>query len=459
MKCEKCGWENLDDAKFCANCGSPLSKAEEVVELTNGSTEPSADEKPTEVSDAEKPKTNEGGLPALDILNRFTKKQLGIAVGAVVGVIVVIVAAVLLVGGSSPSDSMIVDDVRSSMADWSFSASSQTYNEIGKIDIDSVEIESKTKREIPSMLKEYYGDYAYDVKAVVKGSNDQVDAEAVVSASYTKSDGKWQAISVSPESKSYSPKQGVSKEKIEENADSILSSASIDDSSYLYFDPAVEVGDVSFDKDNKTCSAEVTYTQETVFSSAKAVVTASFEFGDYGWSLSDVKADDGADEISYEKLVGTWKGTFEEQSVNAGNNDNCYGAKGKDLIVKIDSIDPVTLVASGTFTGTAHYHGTLESVSNSTEGDETVGPIAFQLPLDRNERIKGSNGSAMSVEVGGSYIEPESDKMRLSFAIGFGTSDNPNVAYANMTTDGNSPNAMFVPEAYFSDWYKLTKEE
>lgn len=54
MKCQYCGTENADDAKFCAACGKPVTGQEEA----NDETEVAAEAAETPET-AEKPETNE----------------------------------------------------------------------------------------------------------------------------------------------------------------------------------------------------------------------------------------------------------------------------------------------------------------------------------------------------------------------------------------------------------------
>ena len=54
MKCQHCGTENADDAKFCAACGKPVTGQEEA----NDETEVAAEAAETPET-AEKPETNE----------------------------------------------------------------------------------------------------------------------------------------------------------------------------------------------------------------------------------------------------------------------------------------------------------------------------------------------------------------------------------------------------------------
>lgn len=54
MKCQYCGTENADDAKFCAACGKPVTGQEEA----NDETEVAAEAAETPEI-AEKPETNE----------------------------------------------------------------------------------------------------------------------------------------------------------------------------------------------------------------------------------------------------------------------------------------------------------------------------------------------------------------------------------------------------------------
>ena len=81
MKCQYCGTENADDAKFCAACGKPVIGQEEA----NDETEVAAEAAETPET-AEKPETNEKTQKKKNSGNRKTKLM----------IILICVAAVII---------------------------------------------------------------------------------------------------------------------------------------------------------------------------------------------------------------------------------------------------------------------------------------------------------------------------------------------------------------------------
>ena len=81
MKCQYCGTENADDAKFCAACGKPVTGQEEA----NDETEVAAEAAETPET-AEKPETNENTQKKKNSGNRKTKLM----------IILICVAAVII---------------------------------------------------------------------------------------------------------------------------------------------------------------------------------------------------------------------------------------------------------------------------------------------------------------------------------------------------------------------------
>lgn len=81
MKCQYCGTENADDAKFCAACGKPITGQEEA----NDETEVAAEAAETPET-AEKPETNEKTQKKKNSGNRKTKLM----------IILICVAAVII---------------------------------------------------------------------------------------------------------------------------------------------------------------------------------------------------------------------------------------------------------------------------------------------------------------------------------------------------------------------------
>lgn len=258
---------------------------------------------------------------------------MSIAVGMAVALLIVAIVA-FSAFTDGPSEAQIKNDVEQTANSWTPVG---TYGYADAYEVSSIDITEKNKEEVPAGAQELFGGIggtSYAVKVKATASNGAVDSEAVLSGSYVKYEGKWQPLSLNVESVTSRAVKGVNPDSVQENASQIL--ASVKDGnqngglSSIYRDAAVKVGKVSFDEDAQTSKVKLSYAAEDAFSSAKATVTANFTFENNAWSLASAQADEGAKTISYDKLIGTWKGAFEETSHGKASGANCYGAEGRE---------------------------------------------------------------------------------------------------------------------------------
>ena len=500
-KCPNCSFENSDDAKFCIQCGASLEQQEGVSEnkesldqdqessAEQASSEDEAvpehvaepvagadngeeqnPEPALEVKDEAEPKdesdsnavADDANSPAAEsepagdtapkgfvnnLVNKYGTKKLGIA-GGVVAVLLVAIAVVAMMGGA-PSTSQIKQDIEKENLSW---VSDNTYGSDEGFKIKSIEAVDKAKKPMPEGLDSLFGvkvgNTYYEVTAKVKASNGAVDCENVVSGDYYKVEGKWHCLGMSTDSSNARATQGVSKDKVSQHAKDLL--AKVDGSSYgelsdLYGDAKVKVSKVDFDEKGQTSKATVEFTSDTPFSSAKATITANFAFGKSGWQLQSALADDNATKVSYEKLVGTWVGTFDETEQGHMGTHYCYGAKQAKPQLVIESVDSDTLQVKGTFSGLLHDHGSLDNDSDSTAGDRTLEATPFATTL------KVGTFTSPDVVYGECEIPVDADdEMKINFKFGDGSDKNSNAATLDVK---------FCYQCGFDDWYLPEPQE
>lgn len=501
MKCPTCGFENEDGAKFCVQCGGrvdasepvrrdnaveaaptagspavgedaseaasggPEGESETVLEGEDAaapaaaSVDPvlSTEEKPAKAQGEEAPKNAKGFFSKL--VAKYGSKRLGIA-GGIVAVALVVIIAVVALFGDGPSDSLIKQDIEKAEISW---GGTGEFDSREPFQISSVEVTSKEKVDVPKgLFGGRLGDTAYEVKATVKASNGSVDSEAVVTADYVKYQGTWQAFSSpSVESETATPVAGITEDALKAGAQTILSKADGNNRmaenslSTIYADAKVDVDKVDFDKEAKTCTATMKYAVEDAFSSAKATVTADFAYENNTWSLMNAKADDKAKTVSYDKLVGTWKGTFEKTGHGKSRGSDCYGAKSSVPELTITSVDPNSLKVEGTFSGMVHDHGELSSDANATEGDRTVEAMPFTATLEEKSQY-GRVGTEYTLPVEGG------NTLRITFGFGTNRDDDPNGAFIKVYYCYQCDvDAIFLPDQQekWVDTYRLTKAE
>lgn len=259
--------------------------------------------------------------------------------------------------------------------------------------VTSMDILSKEKQSAEGLLNDAFGDSYYGVMASVKASNGAVEMESVLEVNFVHYEGSWQPFSApSAKEKAYRAIQGPDESKIASNAMEVLRQADSESGGgqlrSLYADCTPKVSDAKFDESAQKATAKLVFEREDAFSSAKGTVSAAFAFENGTWCLTGVKASRDASDVSYDKLVGTWKGTF-QSTVSHHRYGNCFGAQDKELTIKIDSVDAASGKVEGSFQGLVHYHAYLDADANECEGT----PIRASCPLWRRlPRAPSSDG-------------------------------------------------------------------
>lgn len=393
------------------------------------------------------------------LIDKYGKKRLAIVGGAAAALLIVAIAAFAALT-DGPSEAQIKKDVEQQAISW---ASGGNYGYADAYEVTSIDVIEKKKEEVPTGAQGLFGGIGstiYTVKVKAKANNGSIDSEAVLSGGYVKYEGKWQPLSLAVETMTSRATKGVSPDKVSENAIQILAAAEGDgqrgELSSIYQDAKVKVGKVAFDEDAQTSKVKITYTAEDTFTSAKAKVTASFAFENNTWSLLSAQADEGAKTISYDKLIGTWKGTFEETDHGKAGGANCYGAEGSVPELTITSVDPKSLKIEGTFTGLLHDHAVLKNDANSCDGDRVMEATPFTGTLVESSYPYGKVGAKCSFpSSGGSTTQ-------ISFGFGTNSDDDPNGAYLKVLHCFQCDLDTFFlpdPQEKWEDVYRLEKAE
>lgn len=359
---------------------------------------------------------------------------------------------------SGPSDAVVKreyeEHVLASLSDAGI------YDAEGSWKIDSVDVTSKEKRDAQPFLTAQFGETYYEVHGKVKASNGSAELERVLSCNFVMHEGEWQPLTdPDTESETWRATAAPDEKKLGENGIEALRMVDAanrsNELSMLYADCKATVDDLTFNEDEQTASAMLTFKREDSFSTAKAVVDAEWKFENGHWVLSSAKADGGAAKASHEKLVGTWKGTFKDTVADEGN---CFGAQGKELILKITSVDDESGKIEGTFQGFAHYHAYLDADANSVEGDTDTGEIPFVATLNESESIGVNYAGMKTMAIGASFTAPETSSGKVHISFGFGTRDDDNAALAKLTTKASVKKG-YRSSSMFEDTYTLVKEQ
>lgn len=384
------------------------------------------------------------------------KLKAGLLAALAMGVALVLIVLTLFPSG--PSDALIKrvgeEHVLATMPDAGI------YDAEGSWKIDSVDVMSKEKRDMEPFLTAQFGDTYYEVRCQVKASNGSAELERVLSCNFVMHEGEWQPLTdPDTESETWHAVTAPDEKKIGKNGIEALRMVDAanrsNELSMLYADCKASVEDLTFDEDEQTASAQLTFKREDSFSTAKAVVDAGWKFENGHWVLASAKANAGAAKVSHEKLVGTWKGAFKDTVADEGN---CFGAQGRELILKISSVDDESGKVEGTFQGLAHYHAYLDADANSVEGDADTGEIPFVTTLNESENIGVNYAGMKTMTIGASFTAPETSSGKVHISFGFGTRDDANAVLAKLTTKANVKKG-YRSSSMFEDTYTLVKEQ
>ena len=380
-----------------------------------------------------------------------------ILAGAAVAVVLVVVVCFGGLSGllnGKPDRGRIEADVRAELSDW---ADDGEYGYGDSFKISSFEIVNEERESLEGTLfggvgSEYYG---ADVK--VKASSTGVDAERTVSVSYIKQGNSWEPFSASTSDSQYTAKKGPNEEVIQRKADGIVTHA---DDWYevwkLYENGKFTVSEVKLGDDGQSSAVTIACDAGSPYFDARCDVTATFEFNNGDWRLDDVVLDDDADKSSFDKLIGTWKGTFKETAGKSGKGI-CYGAENSEFTLDIESVDPTTGKVKGTFSGPAHYHAPTEGDQESTEGDKEIGPIEFTATLKRDSTLGHNYNHMKSMQYVAEYEMPDTGDGVITVSFGFSERDDPNAAYGALYTKVEYEESWFTTDADYEDIYTLTK--
>ena len=409
MLCPKCGTENGVGAKFCKGCGTALAQSDVVqpqgtpeseqakgetpkpedakVKDAGGVEVKSTEVKPAEVKTVEV--ATDGAAKGADVKAKLASmpKKTKLIIGGFAAVAVIAIVAAVLLMNNGPSDSTIEEFVRQSGVEQSI-GTSDTWADKSSYTIQSVKVLEKTKNNGGTQSAIVMGvqmsdPYTAKVEAVLSNGSTEVTEQATMYLA--KVNGEWDPLFFSKSSFSVASvklTKGVSHKKVTKNMGSILSEAYKSGKpslSTVYQNGTFKVVDEKLDSDAKTDKLTIECVAETDYSEAKGKIVATFAFGDSGWSLKSAKGDDDLYKVSFQKLVGSWKGSLDDQS---SSSKKCFGGKATPAKLTITSVDEKSGKVEGTLTSLMHFHQTIKADEDSDAGDAVISDIPFSIDLD-----------------------------------------------------------------------------
>ena len=295
------------------------------------------------------------------------------------------------------------------------------------------------------------------VSGVATFSNGAVEALQEAQLTYERKDGTWTCTGAEAVGgASYRAVTGLETDKVLSSMSGILQRAETSFSEEqngtalpsLYADAQATITSDSFDAETQTEVMSLHLARSATFTAYECDVQATFAFRPSNglWELTAATASDNAKDITLSPLMGTWTGTFREQTSSKGK---CFGAKASDLRIVVTSVsnDKIT----GTLSGIVHYHGEVPEDTDASEGDTELSGVPFSGTMSRE-------GSGISF----TCTTPQDASGAVELSLLFGTQDDPSAARAVLTTTHAYEASWFIfaydTEATFSDTFVLTRE-
>lgn len=388
-----------------------------------------------------------GRLSALQVfLQGHRPVTIATALVFLVAVLVIVVFAARL--ADLPATTAIEQDIRSHYARASYEPS--TYGSDDPLGLFEIRVISCERTGDPDECV---------AQAALSYASSSLQLSEDVSLTYTRTDGTWTCTEAgTPENLVYTATTGIDKTKLVENVGPVLSKAEASladegkDSTALslptlYADADVAITSETFDAHEQDDHILLHLEHSSAFTSYECDLSARFVFrpGNGAWELSSASVDPQAKELTFAPLVGTWEGSFREQSALEAK---CFGAKSADMRIVIDAAEDGRV--TGTISCLAHYHADLSRDAEGSEDDVQLTDVPFSGTID-----------ATSTGIAFDCTTPEDAKGALALRLEFGTQSDPSAARATVITSSSYESAfLFIPyerEARFADSYTLTK--
>jgi len=386
----------------------------------------------------------------LDILAR--RHPLVIGVAAVVCVLVAALAVIALRPFDQPSESVVIDAVREM-------ATAPDHDAGPYVPDDPY---SLTSLNLTDMARDEDGSYTATVAA--RFSNGWVTVSENLIAKLMRDEQGWHVSGgLQATDRSFSAESGVQPELVSERVATVLEKAdgqkagkSAQALVELYDDPAVKVGEATFDGSSES-TLDLQLTDGTPYAQLNAQVATTFHFrrSSGTWELSEATASDDARTPDFSGAEGTWSGRFVSQEASGAK---CLGARNSSLVVEVERVRTTSsgdVELTGTVSGLAHFHAEPTSDVNSMQGDEQV----------ENVSITGTTQDDPLSENGMTFSCTTAEDARgtLALTLAFGDASDEDAVTAHLLTSGSYTvyQWLVIPDtadSSFDDTYALTRE-
>ena len=383
-------------------------------------------------------------------------------VGAILGIVLLGIDAAQV-----PSDEQVANDARTRLAAPSYT--------VGDYAIDDPLVLSNV--EVGSKRASSSRQDACDVTVLATFENGGMETRADAQLTYVREGSEWTCTAATVGKPSHRATAGVSQQKVLDNVGALLQAADHEEGGQslatLYRGAHVEVVGDNFDEERQTDSLILHCASTGTFVSYECDLTVHFRFAaaSGAWELVEALVSDGASDLGFSPLVGTWRGTFASQQAMEGK---CLAARDTGLTVVVSdahATDDGDAVIEGTVSGVAHLHADLASDAEQTEGDLVLDNVPFSGSLsagDVEQDILGLlAGNNPKRDVAGIVFDCATQDVAggtVMLSLQFGLSDAPDSATATLTSTHAYEDTILLVlpyerEARFADTFALTKSQ
>ena len=315
---------------------------------------------------------------------------------------------------------------------------------------------------------------ASEVEVLATFTNPVMETRADARLVYQRKGDEWACIDSSVGKASHHATAGVNQQLVVKHVAELLRKADTRSDSEglasLYRNAEIEITNEEFSEESQTDIVELHCTSGGTFVDYECDLTARFRFvpASGAWELAEAAVSDGAYDLGFSPLLGTWKGTFASQQ---SSSYKCLAAREAGIGLTITQAAPTTdgsAIVEGTLSGIAHMHADLDSDAAATEGDAPLEAVPFSGTL------QSSTDADDILEL---LMEPESESAGIVFnctvqdvtggsvelTLTLGQADDPDAATATLTSTYvyRDTFLLLVPydrQSSFVDTFVLQKE-
>jgi len=391
--------------------------------------------------------------------HRITTIAIGLACVAALAV----VALLNLKAHETPSDEQIISDASAQLSAPAHAQSPYLPDE--PLSLQSITVVEKERSQTRKD--------ACDVEVVATYSNEHIETRAEGQLTYVKGNDGWTCSAAAIDKSSHYAKTGVVGDLVLANVGDLLAAADTNDDREslvsLYRDANLTLAREEFDEEKQTEDITIHCTSSGTFVSYACDLDAHLRFvpASGAWELASASVSNGAKDLGFDPLIGTWTGTFASQS---STSYKCLAAQAQGIsitITKANMLQDGGASIEGTVTGTAHLHPDLRKDADSTDGDLLLDETPFTGQLAAREVTEGSFDWLLRSgdDPAGIVFEcslPDVANGSVTLTLELGSATAPDVATATLTTRNLYEDSIllfmrYTREAVFADTFTLEK--